>query len=336
MKKVLVTGAAGFIGSNFVKLLSSQKENLGDYKFVLLDLLTYAGNKDNIKEDLEAWDVLSFVQMDIRDSKGIEELFQKEQFDGVINFAAESHVDRSIEGPQVFLETNIMGTFNLLEETKKLQKGGRKVRFLQVSTDEVYGSLGPNDPSFTETTPIDPRSPYSSSKASADHLVNSYNETFGLDTVITRCGNNYGAFQFPEKLIPVVIDKILKSENIPVYGNGANIRNWIHVKDHANGVWQAYLKGSSGHVYNFGSEIEVDNLNLVKKIIQIMDSSEDLISFVTDRLGHDFRYSMNSSKAKKELGWNCEVSFEDGLKDTIDWYLENKPWIADSLKRAGK
>lgn len=314
---ILVTGGAGFIGSNFVKWLHDSNPSAS---ITNLDALTYSGNLENIKELLKS-PRHRFVKGDICDTKLTEELIAKT--DLIINFAAESHVDRSIDGPQKFITTNIQGTFNLLESTRKTNP---KIRFVQVSTDEVYGSLGATG-KFTEETSLAPNSPYSSSKASADLLVRSYHHTFGMDTVTTRCSNNYGAYQFPEKLIPLMIFRAQKNESLPVYGDGKNIRDWIHVLDHNRGVWAAAIKGKSGEVYNFGSDNEWENIKIVKELLKILNKPESLITFVKDRPGHDKRYAIDSSKAQNELGWKPEISFEKGLKETVDWYLSNKEWL---------
>lgn len=319
-KKVLLTGCAGFIGTNFVKTVTTLKDVKAEYDFVILDALTYAGKLENIQPELNTHDHLSFVRMDIRDAKGISEIFAKEQFSGVMNFAAESHVDRSIENPNVFVETNVLGTLNLLNASAKLFEKNPSFRFHQVSTDEVYGTLELKDPAFSETTPMAPNSPYSASKAGADCLVRSFYETYKMPTIITRCSNNYGAYQFDEKFIPVVIAKALKNQKIPVYGTGNNIRDWIYVDDHNDGLWLAFTKGKPGSVYNFGGNSETQNLDLAKLILKKLDKPENLIEFVTDRKGHDFRYAINFSKATSELGWKPKVTFAEGIERTISWY----------------
>jgi dTDP-glucose 4,6-dehydratase len=321
--RILVTGGAGFIGSNFVKWLH---ENDSNVHITNLDALTYSGNLENIKDLLKS-PRHTFVKGNICDEPLAAELISK--VDIVINFAAESHVDRSIDGPQAFIKTNIQGTFNLLEATRKVS---RKVRFVQVSTDEVYGSLGSTG-KFTEETPLAPNSPYSSSKASADLLVRAYHHTYGMDVVTTRCSNNYGAYQFPEKLIPLMILRALKNESLPVYGDGKNVRDWIHVLDHSRGVWAAATKGVSGEVYNFGSDNEWENIKIVKELLKILNKPESLISFVKDRPGHDKRYAIDSSKAQRELGWKPQVSFSEGLKSTVDWYLSNSAWLSSVTSR---
>lgn len=321
--KFLVTGGAGFIGSNYMHYVVNKYSD--DY-FVCLDLLTYAGNYNNIK-DLEGKSNYKFVKGDIRDKEFIDKLFNDEAFDIVINFAAESHVDNSIKNPGVFLETNIIGTSILLDASRKYNIK----RYHQVSTDEVYGDLPLDKPElkFHEDTPIHSSSPYSSSKASADLLVLAYHRTYNLPVTISRCSNNYGPYQFPEKLIPVVISKALKNEKIPVYGNGSNVRDWIHVIDHNIGVDLIVRKGRDGEVYNLGGHSEKSNLEVVKTILRQMGKSEDLIEFVSDRLGHDLRYAIDSTKVEEELGWDRTYTFDTGIKETVDWYLENTNWIED-------
>ena len=321
--KILVTGGAGFIGSNYMHYVVNKYP---EDNFVCLDALTYAGNYNNIK-DLETKSNYKFVKLDIRDEQSINELFDKENFDVVINFAAESHVDNSIKNPSIFVDTNIQGTRVLLDASRKHDIK----RYHQVSTDEVYGDLplDRKDLLFTENTPIHTSSPYSSSKASADLFVMAYHRTFGLPVTISRCSNNYGPYQFPEKLIPVVISKALNNENIPVYGKGENVRDWIHVIDHNIGVDLIVRHGKDGEVYNLGGHSERTNLEVVKTILKQMGKSEDLIIYVTDRPGHDLRYAIDSSKVEKELGWNRTYTFEDGIKETVDWYLNNQKWIDD-------
>jgi len=321
--KVLVTGGAGFIGSNFLHYMVKKYPN---YDFVCLDALTYAGNYNNIKS-LDKEKNYKFVHGDITNRDFVFNLFSEENFDWVINFAAESHVDNSIKNPGIFLSTNIMGTQVLMDASLKYNVK----RYHQVSTDEVYGDLPLDKPElkFTETTPIHTSSPYSASKASADLLVMAYMRTFKLPATISRCSNNYGPYQFPEKLIPVVISKALLDEEIPVYGKGENVRDWIHVHDHNVGVDLIMHKGKVGEVYNLGGHSERTNLEVVKTILKQMDKSEDLIKFVTDRPGHDLRYAIDSSKAEKELGWDRTYNFEDGIKETVNWYIENKVWIED-------
>lgn len=323
--KFLVTGGAGFIGSNYMHYVVNKYPE--DY-FVCLDALTYAGNYNNIK-DLEGKDNYKFVHGDITDREFIDKLFSEENFDVVINFAAESHVDNSIKNPGIFLTTNIIGTQVLMDASLKYNIK----RYHQVSTDEVYGDLPLDRPDllFTEDTPIHTSSPYSSSKAGADLLVGAYHRTFGLPTTISRCSNNYGPYQFPEKLIPVVISKALKNEKIPVYGNGSNVRDWIHVIDHNIGVDLIVRNGKVGEVYNLGGHSERSNLDVVKTILKQMGKSEDLITFVEDRKGHDLRYAIDSTKSEKELGWDRTYTFEKGIKETVDWYLNNTEWIDNIL-----
>ncbi|MBZ0178449.1 MAG: dTDP-glucose 4,6-dehydratase [Melioribacteraceae bacterium] len=317
MKNVLVTGGAGFIGSNFINTILKKRD---DWKIVNLDSLTYAGNLENLKES-EGNSNYNFVKGSITDKELITSLFEKFKFDYVINFAAESHVDRSILGSEVFFTTNVIGTNILLETSKRF--GIEK--FLQVSTDEVYGSLGPEG-YFTETTPIAPNSPYSSSKASADLMVQAFHHTYGLPTLITRCSNNYGPYQFPEKLIPLMILNTLSGKKLPVYGDGLNVRDWIYVVDHNLAVEMVLEKGKIGEVYNIGAEREMKNIDIVKLILEKLNKSEDLIEYVKDRPGHDRRYAIDASKIKTELNWKPKFDFEEAISKTIDWYLENKNW----------
>lgn len=321
--KILVTGGAGFIGSNFLHYEVNKYPN---DQFVCLDSLTYAGNYNNLKP-IEDKNNFKFVKGDIKDVEVIDNLFAKEQFDVVINFAAESHVDNSIKNPGIFLTTNIIGTQVLMDASRKYEVK----RYHQVSTDEVYGDLPLDRPDllFTEDTPIHTSSPYSASKASADLLVMAYYRTFKLPATISRCSNNYGAYQFPEKLIPVVISKALNDENIPVYGKGENVRDWIHVHDHNVGVDLIVRNGKIGEVYNLGGHAERTNLDVVKTILKQLGKPESLITYVTDRPGHDMRYAIDSTKSEKELAWNRTYSFEDGMKETIDWYVNNPDWIED-------
>lgn len=319
--KYLVTGGAGFIGSNFLHYVVNKYPN---DEYVCLDALTYAGNYNNLLSIINK-DNFKFVKGDIADEQFVNELFEKEKFDVVINFAAESHVDNSIKNPGIFVETNVMGTRVLLDASRKYNIK----RYHQVSTDEVYGDLplDRKDLLFTENTPIHTSSPYSTSKASADLLVGAYHRTYGLNTTISRCSNNYGPYQFPEKLIPLTISKALKDEKIPVYGTGENVRDWIHVIDHNIGVDLIVRNGKSGEVYNLGGHSERTNLEIVKIILKQLGKSEDLIKFVTDRKGHDLRYAIDSSKVEKELGWERTYTFEKGIKETIDWYLNNEEWL---------
>lgn len=319
--KYLITGGAGFIGSNFMHYMT---ETYPEDMFVCIDALTYAGNYNNIKE-LEGRNNFKFVHGDITDRELIDNLFNEEHFDYVINFAAESHVDNSIKNPGIFLTTNILGTQVLMDACRKY---GIK-RYHQVSTDEVYGDLPLDRPDllFSESNPIKTSSPYSASKASADLLVLAYARTFGLPVTISRCSNNYGPYQFPEKLIPVVISKALNNEPIPVYGKGENVRDWIHVHDHNVGVDLIVKHGRNGEVYNLGGHSERTNLEVAKTILKQLGKSEDLITFVTDRPGHDLRYAIDSTKSEKELGWNRTYTFEEGIKETVDWYVNNQEWI---------
>ena len=321
--KFLITGGAGFIGSNYLHYVVNKYP---EDKFICLDALTYAGNYNNIKE-LENKDNFKFVKGDIRDKELVEKLFEQYKFDYVINFAAESHVDNSIKNPNLFADTNILGTMTLLNASKKY---GVK-RYHQVSTDEVYGDLPLDRPDllFTEDTPIHTSSPYSASKAGADLQVLAYARTFKLPVTISRCSNNYGAYQFPEKLIPVVISKALNDEPIPVYGKGENVRDWIHVHDHNVGVDMIVRNGRDGEVYNLGGHSERTNLEVVKTILKQLNKPESLITYVTDRPGHDLRYAINSEKVEKELGWNRTYTFEEGIKETINWYVHNQEWIED-------
>ena len=323
--KFLVTGGAGFIGSNFMHY---EVKKYPEDKFVCLDALTYAGNYNNIK-DLEEYNNFKFIKGDITDRELIDKLFNDEKFDIVINFAAESHVDNSIKNPEIFLTTNIIGTSVLMDACRKY---GIK-RYHQISTDEVYGDLPLDRPDllFKEDTPLHTSSPYSSSKASADLLVIAYARTYGLPVTISRCSNNYGPYQFPEKLIPVVISKALKDESIPVYGKGENVRDWIHVIDHNIGVDLIVRNGRECEVYNLGGHSERTNIEVVKTILRQLDKPESLITFVEDRKGHDLRYAIDSTKAEKELGWNLTYNFEDGIKETVNWYLNNQEWIDNIL-----
>ena len=321
--KILVTGGAGFIGSNFLHYMVNKYP---DYDFVFLDALIYAGNYENLTSILNK-ENFKFVKMNITDRESVFTLFAKEQFDWVVNFAAESHVDNSIKNPEIFLKTNILGVQVLMDASLKYHVK----RFHQISTDEVYGDLPLDRPDlkFTEQTPLHTSSPYSASKASADLLVMAYIRTFNLPATISRCSNNYGPYQFPEKLIPLVISKALNDEKIPVYGTGENVRDWIHVIDHNMGVDLILHKGKVGEVYNLGGNSERTNLEVVKTILTQLHKSFDLIEFVSDRPGHDRRYAINSSKIEQELGWQRTYNFEEGIKKTIDWYLANKQWIDD-------
>lgn len=315
--KILVTGGAGFIGSNFVNYMVRTYPN---YNILNLDALTYAGNLENLKES-EGKANYRFVKGDITDRDLVNSLFETENLDVIVNFAAESHVDRSITNPDVFVTTNIQGTQVLLDAARKHEVK----KYVQVSTDEVYGSLGVEG-YFTETTPLDPNSPYSASKAGADMLVKAYHETYGLPTNITRCSNNYGPFHFPEKLIPLMIINALNDKPLPVYGDGLNVRDWLHVEDHCRAIDLVLHKGKVGEVYNVGGHNEKTNVEVVKEILKQLDKSETLIKYVEDRLGHDRRYAIDPTKLQSELGWEPIYNFETGLKDTVQWYLDNKSW----------
>ncbi len=330
-KTICITGGAGFIGSHVVRLFVNKYP---DYKIVNLDKLTYAGNLENLK-DIENKPNYEFVKGDIVEGDFIIRLFEKHQFDGVIHLAAESHVDRSIANPNEFIFTNIVGTTNLLNAARHIWKDSTEgKRFYHVSTDEVYGSLGETG-YFTETTPYDPKSPYSASKASSDHLVRAYNHTFKLPAVISNCSNNYGPYQFPEKLLPLFINNIQNNKALPVYGKGENVRDWLWVEDHAKAIDLIYQKGKDGETYNIGGNNEWKNIDLISLLCKIMDkklnreegSSEKLITFVKDRAGHDLRYAIDSSKLQNELGWKPSLQFAEGLEKTVDWYLENKEWL---------
>ncbi|MDR1121694.1 MAG: dTDP-glucose 4,6-dehydratase [Dysgonamonadaceae bacterium] len=360
MRSYLVTGGAGFIGANFVKYISKKHK---DIRLIVLDDLTYAGNLGTIEAELKNANI-SFVKGNIGDPQVVSSIFEQYPIDFVVNFAAESHVDRSIENPQLFLQTNILGTQNLLDIAKKYWTAGKNengyptyrsgVKYLQVSTDEVYGSLGETG-YFTETTPLDPRSPYAASKAGADLIVAAYAETFKLPVNITRCSNNYGPYHFPEKLIPLIIKNILEGEKLPVYGDGANVRDWLYVEDHCKAIDLVLHHGRTGEVYNVGGHNERQNIAIVRLTISIIRKlmeehpgyrkvlkkqqpdaagniavdwiNDDLITFVGDRLGHDKRYAIDPSKITKELGWTPETKFEDGILKTIRWYLENQDWV---------
>ncbi len=330
-KKILITGGAGFIGSHVVRLFVEKYSN---YKIYNLDKLTYAGNLANLA-DIENKDNYVFVKGDIVDADFINNLFAEEQFDGVIHLAAESHVDRSITDPLAFLKTNIEGTVNLLNAAKNSWKGEEKDHlFYHVSTDEVYGSLG-DEGFFLETTPYDPQSPYSASKASSDHFVRAYRNTYKMRTVISNCSNNYGPNQFPEKLIPLCINNICNNKPLPIYGKGENIRDWLYVVDHARAIDDIYHNGKDGETYNIGGINEWTNIDLVKLLCSILDeklgrpvgTNEKLITYVTDRAGHDLRYAIDATKIGNELGWKPSLQFEEGLNITVDWYLNNKEWM---------
>lgn len=330
MKKILITGGAGFIGSHVIRRFV---KNYADYKIYNLDKLTYAGNLENLK-DVEEKENYKFIKGDIIDAEFISALFREELFDGVIHLAAESHVDRSISSPTEFVFANVTGTVNLLNAAKETWKDQAGKRFYHISTDEVYGSLGETG-FFTEETPYDPRSPYSASKASSDHFVRAYYHTYKLPVVISNCSNNYGPYQFPEKLIPLSINNIKNNKPIPIYGKGENVRDWLFVEDHAKSIDLIFHKGKIGDTYNVGGNNEWKNIELIKLLCSVMDSklgrpegtSAKLITFVTDRAGHDLRYAIDSSKIQNELGWKPEHNFKSGLEETVDWYLQNEKWL---------
>lgn len=330
-KNILITGGAGFIGSHVVRLMVNKYT---DYNIINLDKLTYAGNLKNIVDVADASNY-KFIKGDIQDKDFLNDLFQKEQITDVLHLAAESHVDRSISGPMEFIITNIVGTANLLEVARSNWEGDNHI-FYHISTDEVYGSLG-KEGFFTEDTAYDPRSPYSSSKASSDHLVRAYYHTYKLPIKISNCSNNYGSHQFPEKLIPLMINNIKNNKPLPVYGTGENVRDWLWVEDHARAIDIIFHQGKIGETYNIGGWNEWTNIDLVKEMCRILDeklnrsagTSEQLITFVQDRAGHDMRYAIDATKIKDELGWVPSLQFEEGLEKTIDWYLKNEEWIND-------
>ena len=332
MKNILITGGCGFIGSNFIRYLL--KESDYSNRVINIDKLTYAGNPENLADvEKEYPGRYIFIRADICDGTRLSQIFDEYQINGVCHFAAESHVDRSIVKPDAFIQTNIIGTFNLLEAAKS--RLGQMVCFHHISTDEVYGSLG-REGYFTETTAYRPNSPYSASKASSDHLVRAYHKTYGLPVTISNCSNNYGPYQFPEKLIPLMILNGMEGKSLPVYGDGKNIRDWLYVRDHCTAVWKIMKQGKNGETYNIGGSGEMENIKLVEMICDILDdigrrpdcpSRRDLIKFVKDRPGHDLRYAIDYSKLEKALDWRPEVSLEKGIRKTIDWYLKNRQWV---------
>ncbi len=336
--RLLVTGGAGFIGSNFVRWTLTHHPGVS---IVNLDLLTYAGNLESLTDVQQRYGPegegrYRFVHGDIRDRKLVSSLLRGDPpVDAVVHFAAESHVDRSIMGPAVFVDTNLGGTLTLLEACRgELAAHRREFHLVHVSTDEVYGSLGPTDPAFTEDSPLQPNSPYAASKGGSDLLVRSYCETFGLPATIARCSNNYGPYQFPEKLIPLMITRALREQPLPVYGDGMNVRDWIHVHDHAEALWAVTQHGVPGRVYNIGGHCELPNLTVVKRILQLLGKPESLITYVTDRPGHDRRYAMDAGRIRTELGWMPRHDFESGLAATVRWYVEHRTWWERVLNEA--
>jgi dTDP-glucose 4,6-dehydratase len=355
MANLLVTGGAGFIGANFVHYWTATHP---DDRIVVLDALTYAGNRASLEGLEDGSDGIVFVHGDIRDLDGARALMVQHDIDTIVHFAAESHVDRSIDGPDIFIDTNVLGTHSLLKAAKSawLDTGsGRTHRFHHISTDEVYGSLGPSDPAFTEMTPYQPNSPYSASKAASDHLVRAYHHTYGMDVTTSNCSNNYGPYQFPEKLIPLFLLNALHGRNLPIYGDGMNIRDWLHVEDHCRGIEACLLRGKPGETYNIGGGQELPNLVVIEEICRTVDaafaadpglarqfpaapattgrSSADLKTYVTDRLGHDRRYAIDETKARAELGYAPSRTFAEGFASTLAWYLENQTWWRALLQR---
>ncbi len=318
--KILVTGGNGFIGSNFIRYVLDNT----DLEVVNLDILTYAGVAPHPKDAR-----YTFYQASIGYSEVID-ILTKEKPHYIVNFAAETHVDRSIEFPDAFVETNVFGTYNLLRCLKTYHETN-DFRFVHISTDEVFGSLSHDDPAFTEITPYDPRSPYSATKASSDHLVRAFQHTYGLPAIITNCSNNYGPYQYPEKFIPVVVLKAYLDKSIPVYGTGSNIRDWLYVEDHCRAIYKVLIEGKNGSSYNIGGNAERNNLDVAKQILQIMGKPESLVSFVEDRKGHDFRYAMDITRINTELGWSPSVNFTQGLEKTVNWYLNNLEWVTSCV-----
>ncbi|GIM55015.1 dTDP-glucose 4,6-dehydratase [Capnocytophaga cynodegmi] len=331
-KNILITGGAGFIGSHVVRLFVNKYP---DYRIINLDLLTYAGNLENLK-DIEKSPNYEFVKADICDFQAMKQLIESKNISGIIHLAAESHVDRSIKDPFTFAKTNVMGTLSLLQAAREVWNGNWDGKlFYHVSTDEVYGALQMDNTLFTENTKYDPHSPYSASKASSDHFVRAYQDTYGLPTLISNCSNNYGSYQFPEKLIPLFINNIRSNKPLPVYGRGENVRDWLYVEDHARAIDVIFHKGKIGDTYNIGGFNEWKNIDLIRVIIKEVDkqlgrpegSSEKLITFVTDRAGHDLRYAIDATKIKEELGWEPSLQFEEGIQRTVTWYLQNQEWL---------
>ena len=337
-RNILITGGAGFIGSHVVELMVRKYP---EYHIVTLDRLTYAGSLDNLAAVADATNH-TFIEGDITDAELVADIFARHKIDGVMHLAAESHVDRSISAPMVFAHNNILGTITLLEAARKAWSGNYEgKRFHHISTDEVYGALSLEEGKFSEETRYNPHSPYSASKASSDHFVRAYHDTYGLPTVITNCSNNYGERQYPEKLIPLFVDNILNRRALPVYGTGKNIRDWLYVGDHARALDLVFHRAESGQTYNIGGNNEWTNIDLVKELIRVVDSelgnpegySLELITYVEDRAGHDLRYAIDTSKIERELGWRAETSFEEGLRRCVRWYLNNREWIEEALKR---
>lgn len=327
MQRILVTGGMGFIGSNFIRFVLNLNQ---EFEIINIDKLTYAGNPENLKDIAEKYpNNYKFYKIDICDFEPVDEIIIKNNVNYIVNFAAESHVDRSINNPSLFCETNISGTINLLNSAKK----NKIKKYLQISTDEVYGSLNFNEAPFTENHQLSPNSPYSASKASADLLVRAYYKSFNLPVNITRCSNNYGPYQFPEKLIPLMINNALNNKKLPVYGKGINVRDWIHVKDHCKAILMVLLEGEIGEIYNIGGDSEVANIDLVKDLLKILDKPESLITFVTDRPGHDLRYAINHDKITKDLSWKPKIKLDNGLKMTVKWYLDNKVWLNNIITK---